>query len=134
MSDQPDHSVIHTVKTCHGCGHTLEGVMVNNVEKRQVFDLPPLQIEVTEHLAESKTCPCCGEKNKACFPESVTQPVQYGNNLKGLLVYLNQYQMIPYERLVELFGDVFNHCISAVSYTHLDVYKRQQHHLLRDVS
>ncbi|MGI6318963.1 MAG: IS66 family transposase [Dethiobacteria bacterium] len=112
MSAQPDHRVIHTIKTCPDCGHSLEGVLPDNVEKRQVFDLPPLQVEVTEHLAESKVCPCCGKKSKASFPERITHPVQYGDNLKGLLIYLNQYQMIPYERLVELFSDIFNHTIS----------------------
>ena len=112
MSDSPDHRVVHTVDTCQGCGYTLEKVLPESVEKRQVFDLPPLQVEVTEHLAQSKLCPCCGKKSKACFPEQVTHPVQYGNNVKGLLVYLNQYQMVPYERLAELMGDVFNHPVS----------------------
>lgn len=112
MSAQPDHSITHAVKTCHGCGSTLEGVAVDSIEKRQVFDLPPLQIEVTEHLVQSKICPFCGEKNKSSFPEGITQPAQYGNRLKAFLVYLNQYQMLPYERLVELFNDVFNHSIS----------------------
>jgi len=112
MSDTPDHRIMHTVDTCQGCGLNLEAVLPNSVERRQVYDLPPLQVEVTEHLAQSKICPCCGMKNKASFPEHVTHPVQYGRNLKGLLVYLNQYQMLPYERLVELFSDLFNHPIS----------------------
>ena len=112
MSDKPDHSIIHTLETCHGCGHTLEEVATDSIEKRQVFDIPPLKVEIIEHLIEKKTCPYCGQKNKASFPEGVTQPAQYGNNIKSLLVYLNQYQLLPYDRLVELFADIFNHNIS----------------------
>jgi len=112
MTDEPDQTVKHSVATCRGCGHSLEEVPPHEVERRQVFDLPPLKIIATEHQVESKVCPDCGLENKASFPERVDLPVQYGNNLKGLLIYLNQYQMIPYERLVELVQDVFGHPIS----------------------
>lgn len=112
MSDNPDRSIVHTVQSCFGCGKTLEDIPPTSTERRQVYDIPPLKLEVIEHLVESKLCPCCDMNNKASFPEGVTYPVQYGANLKGLLVYLNQYQLLPYERLVELMHDVFGHTVS----------------------
>ena len=112
MSDHPDRSIVHTVKSCLGCGKTLEGISQVRAERRQVYDIPLPKVEVVEHLVESKVCPCCGMHNKASFPDGVTHPVQYGKNLKGLLVYLNQYQLLPYERLVELMHDLFGHTIS----------------------
>ena len=60
---------------------------------------------MTEHRCLTITCPC-GKVNKADFPEGVTQPVQYGNNLKALLVYLNQYQLVPYNRAAEFIEDI----------------------------
>ncbi len=49
----------HFVSTCEACGEDLSQVMVEARHKRQVFDLPPLQLEVTEHQVEQKICPCC---------------------------------------------------------------------------
>jgi transposase len=112
MTNTPDNIVHHRVKTCQGCGHSLEEVQPQGVERRQVFDLPPLKIKITEHQTESKVCPYCGLKNKASFPEGVGLPVQYGDNLKAFLVYLNQYQMTPYKRAAELIQDVYGHRLS----------------------
>jgi transposase len=115
MSDAPDDIITHQVKTCLGCGHSLEEEQPSGVERRQVFDLPPLRMNVAEHRAENKLCPCCGLKNNALFPEGIELPVQYGNNLKTLLVYLNQYQMIPYKRVVELVEDICGHSLSEAT-------------------
>ena len=78
MSNNPDFIVTHSPKTCLCCGHSLEEEKPQSIEKRQVFDLPPLKIYVTEHQTEKKLCPCCGLKTTTDFPEGVELPVQYG--------------------------------------------------------
>lgn len=57
---------------------------------------------MTEHQVEQKVCPDCGCQNEADFPEEAKTSVQYGSSIKSLLVYLNQYQLLPYERTVQL--------------------------------
>ena len=70
--------------------------------KRQVFDIPPLGIEVTEHQAEVKQCPGCGVR--AGCPAG-SQPTQYGPRLKAQACYLHNYQLIPLARTTELLTD-----------------------------
>jgi len=107
MVDVPDHTKVHKASTCSKCGRSLEDVLPTGFRKRQVFDLPPIKVEVTEHRAEEKICPHCGCKNEASFPDAVSQSTQYGPRIKAILTYLNQYQLIPYERTSELFSDLF---------------------------
>ena len=106
---EPDHIERHALEVCPECMTDLRGVEPVRVEKRQVFDLPPVSIEVTEHQAEVKQCPNCEQAVKDSFPEGVTQPVQYGPRLKAQAVYLNIYQLIPLARICELFEDFYGH-------------------------
>jgi len=112
MVTHPDHSVSHALTTCPHCQTDVSAVSVERVEKRQVFDLPEVRLEVTEHQGEVKTCPCCGEKGKARFPEGVERAVQYGNRIKAQAVYLNTYQLLPLARISELFEDFYGHAPS----------------------
>jgi len=108
----PDHIVSHEVSVCLHCGKDLSSAPVAGIEKRQVFDIPPLKLEVIEHQAEVKICPECHTLSRGGFPEGVTQAVQYSERAKSFAVYLNQYQLIPYERVTEMFEDLFGQSIS----------------------
>ena len=105
--EQPDHIKEHKVTGYCQCGQSLDDIVSSEYQSRQVFDLPPLDIEVTEHRAEIKHC-TCGEKHVADFPEGVNAPTQYGPRIKSFVSYLMAYQHIPYERTVELIHDTFN--------------------------
>lgn len=86
---------------------------VDQILRRQVYELPPLALEVTEHQAAVKVCPSCHATLQASFPEGVDQKTQDGPRVKGLVVYLNNYQLVPYQRIGELFYDLFSQPISA---------------------
>jgi len=113
--ETPDQVKVHRISECEGCGASLELVEPIKVDRRQVHDIPPLKVTVIEHRAEHKTCPHCGQYNRAKFPSDVQFPVQYGQNLKALMVYLCIYQLIPYERVCETFLDLFGRSISKAT-------------------
>lgn len=115
MVDNPDEIRIIEVDQCSNCHTSLEDEEVKDYEKRQTFDIPPVQLYSTEYRGEIKLCPKCGCLNTAKFPDDVTQPAQYGSRLRSLAVYLHDYQLIPYDRGCELLSDVFGCDISPAT-------------------
>lgn len=103
---QPDKVIKHRAEHCQGCGAALSTGAGEVAERRQVFDLPPTEIEVTEHQSIRSTCECCGCETVGTFPEQVSQPVQYGAGMKSLLVYWHMQQLLPLERSCEVMSDV----------------------------
>ncbi len=110
-SDKPDEIVRDSVDQCEACGCCLANQEADRVEKRQVHDLPPIELIVTEYQVESKTC-TCGHINKGEFPEGVNAPVQYGQRVRATVVYLMNYQHLPFKRTSELFDALFGQSIS----------------------
>lgn len=109
MVSEPAHIEVHQLAHCPHCDHDLSAAPVLEVERRQVFDVPPVVIEVTEHQVPVVCCPNCQTRVKAAFPVDVTQPVQYGERLKAQAVYLNGYQLLPVARTCEVFEDLYGH-------------------------
>jgi len=114
--DNPDRVVIHSVQTCPcGCGLSLAEQRVLRYERRQVFDLPPLRLQVTEHQAEVKRCPRSGHEVMAPFPTGVDAPLQYGRGVLALLVYWRGQQLLPVNRICQMMFDLFQHPVSPAT-------------------
>lgn len=117
---KPDQVKVHALTRCP-CGQcggvSLLGQPVLDHERRQVFDLPALQLSVTEHQAEIKRCPVSGRKVSAAFPAGVVAPVQYGPNFRGLTLYLFHQQLLPFDRLRQTCLDLFGQPLSLGTLT-----------------
>lgn len=111
MSSSPDNIIIHQAQHCRHCHQDLHNATLVDISVRQVYDIPPLRMEVSEHRVLTKRC-SCGCLNQGTFPPDVTHYVQYGANIKTLLTYLQDYQLLPYGRCAELVDDLFEHQIS----------------------
>jgi len=118
--ENPHAVVTHTPTSCHGCGSGLDEVNGFCAERRQVFDIPQPKVEITEHRVEEKKCPCCGEINRAVFPENIRGPVQYGERVQALAAYFAHQHFIPVERLCQIFEDIFGIALSPGTCSNID--------------
>jgi transposase len=114
--DNPDHTVDHLPASCANCAEPLPQTPGNDYDARQVFDLPqPKPIVVTEHRAHRCRCTGCGSVTKGAFPEAVSAPVQYGDRITAIVVYLSAFQFVPLDRLATLMADLFNVSLSRAT-------------------
>jgi transposase len=111
-SSEVDAVVEHKVRQCQGCGSSLEEEPLKDVVARQVYDIPPIVLQVTEHRAEVKSCPHCGLENQANFPAEANSLVQYGSRLKSMMVYFMDGQLLPFERTCEVLSDILGKRVS----------------------
>jgi transposase len=108
--DNPDKIVDIRNKICK-CGCNLSGLQ-GEIQARQVFDLPELSINVTEYRTHKVICPDCKKVHITEFPATISQPVQYGDNLQALMVYLSNYQLVPLARTTEIIKNLTGKNIS----------------------
>jgi transposase len=113
--EQPDEVVNHKVSICPECKRDLEVAAVDVTIKRQVFDIPPMGISVTEHQAEVKVCDHCQKRVVGEFSKGVSAPAQYGERIKAMAVYLTHQQLIPEDRVQDVFRDLFGLSISTAT-------------------
>ena len=112
----PTEIIRHQPDYCHCCGANLSDISAEFVGKRQVKDIPPIVPVVTEYQIYGKRCRC-GHFTKSSFPEEAHAPVCYGPRITGLTAYLHSRQYVPYERMFELYRDIFGIPLSSGSLT-----------------
>jgi len=111
MSSTPDEIISLKVNECENCGYSLKRTPAQ-CDRRQLFEIPEPKMWVTEYQAEAKHCKKCDCTTTACFPEGITHTTQYGPRARSLMVYMNEYQLIPFKRSSEFFKTVYAHCVS----------------------
>ncbi len=80
--DQVDHIKRYYPHAVCGCGGT---VQIDRYQRHQVFDLPEVRYEVTEHQCYAGCCQRCGQHHKAHLPDAVPA----GQMGPGLIAWIN---------------------------------------------
>ncbi|MFZ3101350.1 MAG: DUF6444 domain-containing protein, partial [Desulfitobacteriaceae bacterium] len=109
--EKPDFRVDAPIVDLCDCGSDLSNVP-DKVRTRQEFELPEIKPVVTEYSTHEKICPGCGKVHQSEFPVNISQPTQYGANMKVFMAYLVDYQMIPLKRAVETIEAVTGQTVS----------------------
>lgn len=107
MVSAPDVVKTHTPEVCVRCGqiHGAEPLAVR--ARRQVFDIPPPRIEVTEHQVLDWVCSGCQTLNQGQFPGDVCSNTQYGLRLVAMSALFNNGYNIPRNKVQSIFKDLY---------------------------
>ena len=104
-----EHKASPRCAVCHGQLQEHE-----ILERRQVFELPPLQMQVIEHRLLGGRC-ACGAWHEGAWPAGLNAPAQYGASVKAMAVSLSQQHLIPLARVCEVMQDAFGLDLSQAS-------------------
>lgn len=108
----PDAVLDHYPAACGGCGDELAGAVSVGYRARQVFDLPEIAPQVTEHRLHRAVCGC-GHTTVATAPEHVPAAAVYGKGVRAAICYLSAYQHLPAKRLAEAMDALFGLPVST---------------------
>ena len=111
--DQPDEIFEHRPQRCEHCQTEIpQDATIVVRSSRQEVDII-IRRTVREHHCCEVTCPVCQKKTTAEFPPGIDHYVQYGANYKAVMLYLNQGNFIPFDRLATFSKDVLQIPVSV---------------------
>jgi transposase len=113
LSSRPNRVVEHRPHQCRHCHSSLAAAEVVRHLRQQVFEVVPAKLKVTEHRLALLRCGQCGQTTQGEFSGAVRSGVQYGSGVKARVLYLQQYQLLPYQRTSEAMRDLFGCRLSA---------------------
>jgi transposase len=108
----PDAIVDHRPQACGGCGNDLSDAASSGFRARQVFDLPEIRPQVTEHRLHRVVCGC-GQVTTVAAPDHVPAATVYGPGVRSAVAYLSAYQHLPAKRLAEAMESLFGLAMST---------------------
>jgi transposase len=107
LVDDPDHRFWHPPAGCRECGTDLSGQEVFAQRRHQVTDVKPApEPEVTEHVAQSKMCPCCGTVTEGKLPAHVRARASFGPETHAQAANLTCGNYVPCGRSVALMAEM----------------------------
>ena len=113
MAQKVDCLVEYKPDQCEHCQEELKGEEIL-VERKQIWDIPPVNLEVTEHRRYKKHCERCGHWTGSAFGAELQggPPVRYGDRIKNQIAYLSTSQLLPFKRLCEVLEVIYGQRIS----------------------
>lgn len=111
-TENPDQVIPHEPDACEEYGLDLSTAPVSGERFRQVFDLPPVRLQVLEQWVGTRTC-SGGHRTEARFPPEASPTTCYGPKLQGLGAYLLHRHHLPVARTAKLMADAYGAPVST---------------------
>jgi transposase len=113
LAERPNRIVEHRPRECRSCRASLDSAQVVGRRWQQVVEIVPAKLRVIEHRLTVLRCWACGKTTRGEFADSVRSGVQYGAGVKARVLYLQQYQLLPYQRTAQAMRDLFGCALST---------------------
>ena len=114
LVDNPKYRFWYPPAECRECGTGLAGQEVFAQRRHQVTDIKPApEPEVTEHVAQSKQCPCCGAVTEGALPPGVRARASYGPETHAQAANLTCGNYVPSRRAAALMAEMAGIGVSA---------------------
>jgi transposase len=109
----PDHVQVLVPPGCAGCGAALSGRPGRIMSRLQVFDTPPVRLQVTEYRLAAVGCAGCGTVTRAVPPPGVAGPCCYGPNVRAATALLACNGHMSIERAADLMAVLLDAPVST---------------------
>ena len=113
LSSHPHRVVEHQPRQCRSCHASLAAGQFIRYLRQQVWEVVPAKLKMTEHRLAVLRCTACGKVMQGECSGAVRSGVQYGPSVKARVLYLQHYQLLPYQRTSEALRDLFGCRLSA---------------------
>ena len=114
LVDNPKYRFWYPPAECRECGTGLAGQEGFAPRRHQVTDIKPApEPEVTEHVAQSKKCPCCGAVTEGALPPGVRARASYGPETHAQAANLTCGNYVPSRRAAALMAEMAGIRVSA---------------------
>lgn len=110
--ETPTHVVNHVPDTCPDCGRRLEGGCPD--KRRQIIDIEPNPVKITEHLLHVRWCGVCGKRVRAKvdFSAQVHGKRRFGHNLASWIANLHISARVPLRTIQTILKQLYSVHIS----------------------
>ena len=109
----PDRIEVLAPDACIGCRSSLTGLAGRVASRIQVFDTPPVKLQVTEYRLLAVRCPGCRRQTRASAPAGVAGPCCYGPNVRAATALLACNGHMSIERAADLMGVLLDAQVST---------------------
>jgi transposase len=111
--EEVDHVIDLKPKRCTRCGQRLHGADPQ-AERRQVSEVPPVRVEVTEYRRHGLCCSTCGAVTRANWPVGVAR-TSFGPRAQAIVGYLTGRLGASHRDVVEAMGVLYGLPLSTGS-------------------
>jgi transposase len=110
---EPDHITVIAPEACAGCGHGLANLDGKVIARVQMFDTPPVKLQVTEYRMVNVRCLACRKVTRAVTPAHLAGPCCYGPNVRAATALLACAGRMSIERAADLMSVLLDAPVST---------------------